>query len=1084
MNVSDALAILDNYLQDHHLSNLQEIIFVESWQGQTYTQIAASHGYDPVYIRQLGLGLWKLISQALGEKVSKSNFKSVLGRMDRQAQFNLDASAVACPPENGISAVIEPAVLGDARREPVPQPEQAVDWGDAPQVPLFVGRQTEIDVLQQWVLGDRCQLIGVLGMGGVGKTATVVQCVQEIKDQFQYVLWISLRDAPTFTAFSLTTIQFFSDHQALERDLPSEPQQRIKHLLRYLKQHRCLLVLDNAEAILQLGDRCGRYRPGYEAYGDLLQQVGTQQHQSCVLLTSREQPREISQLAGEQLPVRALQLMGLEAEAGRSVVELKGSFSGTVQNWQRLVELYGGNPLALTIVAASIRDVFQCNVAAFLNHAVFAFDDINDLLDEQFDRLSQLEQQVMYWLAIEREPITIEELETNILAAISRRDLFEAVKSLMRRSLIQQTDQGFTQQPVVMEYLVEKLQQQLTRELVSQTPELLLSHALTRASAKEYVQQSQKQVLLVPVIQQLLAQFESPSHLEQMLQDLLGILRSQYPQQMGYGAGNILNLFQTLGTDISGYDLSGLTLRQVDLKTISLRDTNLQDAQIDSILFANALDECFSIAIDPQKQFLAAGGSSGEVTLWDFPDFSSHRVLTGHHHWVNKLTFSSDGQWLATASFDHTVRIWQVATAECVAVLTEHTGQVAAVNFSRDSTRLVSAGHDGQILVWEATSWTCLQKIAIPNAAIGAVSFHPNGKRLVNGFVDGRICLCDLTTGDLTYSVEHHVAPIWGLVFHPNGNKIFTGSHDQTIKVWDSQTAECLDTLVGHTGIISELAFVPHSEVLASCSHDRTVRLWDRDSEQCLHRLQGHEDWLWSLAFSPDGNLIAGAGRNFVLYIWDTLTGQCLQTLNTEGEHTLYIWSAAFSRDGCLLVTGSYDQTVKLWDTHSWQCTATFLGHENWINSVCFNPQNTLLASGDYSGHVKVWQIQTGECLQTLQGHRGNIWSVVFSPQGDRLASTSFDGTIRLWDVQTGNCLHTLQGHEGYVFSAAFHPDGKRLASGSRDGTIRLWDIEMGECRSILRPPRLYEGMNIAGVTGLTDQQRQTLFALGAVENA
>ena len=63
-----------------------------------------------------------------------------------------------------------------------------------------------------------------------------------------------------------------------------------------LKQHRCLLVLDNAESILKLGAHCGLYRPGYEDYGVLLKQVGEQSHQSCLLLTSREKPLEFSQL--------------------------------------------------------------------------------------------------------------------------------------------------------------------------------------------------------------------------------------------------------------------------------------------------------------------------------------------------------------------------------------------------------------------------------------------------------------------------------------------------------------------------------------------------------------------------------------------------------------------------------------------------------------------------------------------------------------------------------------------------------------------------------------------------------------------
>jgi WD40 repeat protein len=189
-----------------------------------------------------------------------------------------------------------------------------------------------------------------------------------------------------------------------------------------------------------------------------------------------------------------------------------------------------------------------------------------------------------------------------------------------------------------------------------------------------------------------------------------------------------------------------------------------------------------------------------------------------------------------------------------------------------------------------------------------------------------------------------------------------------------------------------------------------------------------------------------------------------------------------FSLDGNLLASGGQDGVIKIWDVASGACLNTFQAHEGAIWSLAFSADRVLVSSSEVMNEdIKFWNITTGTCEKRLSGH-SSIWSIAFSPDGKTLASGGQDTTIKIWDVVTGVCLTTLAGHAGPVRSVAFRSD-RVLVSGSKDETIRLWDLSTEECSGVLRAKRPYEGMNITGVTGLTEAQKETLYALGAVES-
>src|SRR5256884_1694921 len=135
-----------------------------------------------------------------------------------------------------------------------------VDWGDALDVPSFYGREEELATLEQWMVQERCHVVSVLGLGGIGKSALAIRVMHRVAAHFEVVLWRSLRDAPSSEALLEECLQVLAP-QPLP-DLPDALEGRLHLLMEQLRARRALLVLDNLEMLLEEGEGMGHMRAG------------------------------------------------------------------------------------------------------------------------------------------------------------------------------------------------------------------------------------------------------------------------------------------------------------------------------------------------------------------------------------------------------------------------------------------------------------------------------------------------------------------------------------------------------------------------------------------------------------------------------------------------------------------------------------------------------------------------------------------------------------------------------------------------------------------------------------------------------
>ncbi|EPF18266.1 MAG: NACHT domain-containing protein [Microcystis aeruginosa Ma_MB_F_20061100_S19] len=441
MNITEVLQLIDERLIERDkkpLNTIQKAIFEGSWQGQSYQEIGNEYHRSETHIREEGAKLWKLLSDAFGEEIRKSNFRSTIERMKIKSSQIVEINQNF----NFCSQIFNQLNKDDKNREINSQYSQTYhDLTLAPQIIDFYDRENELATVSNWVFKQNTRLIAVLGLGGIGKTTLVKRFIDLNLEQFEVVIWKSLKFPKSLDLWLNDLLN------TCQKEPKESTDNKIQQLLEVLSNHKCLIVLDDFQNLFAVGQMAGNYQPEYSSYQHFLKLIAEIQHQSHFILISQEKSAEMNYLNQENSPIQCLELSGFKAI---DFLENKGLQDG--ERWLELIQLYEGNPFYLIDIAVLIKDVFDGKVNDFLaENSLVITKKMQSHLKQIFGRCSPLAQQIALELSKVDQPLSREELKNNL--DLSASDLINGLQSLQQRYLIQREQNRFQLSSIFKAYI-------------------------------------------------------------------------------------------------------------------------------------------------------------------------------------------------------------------------------------------------------------------------------------------------------------------------------------------------------------------------------------------------------------------------------------------------------------------------------------------------------------------------------------------------------------------------------------------------------------------------------------------------------
>ncbi len=119
-----------------------------------------------------------------------------------------------------------------------------------------------------------------------------------------------------------------------------------------------------------------------------------------------------------------------------------------------------------------------------------------------------------------------------------------------------------------------------------------------------------------------------------------------------------------------------------------------------------------SIAVSPDKKYLAIGSSDNLIRILDVESLSTVKQVEGHSNSVFSLVFSPDGELLLSAGRDAHLNVWEVHNSfRLKKSVVAHMFAINHIEYSSDGKYFATCSMDKSIKIWHAKEFRLLKVI-------------------------------------------------------------------------------------------------------------------------------------------------------------------------------------------------------------------------------------------------------------------------------------------------------------------------------------------------------------------------------------